>query len=387
MDMDKLNKEFEKTKVQVFITGKRSLFMGTILAHMEFEWDDTMPTAAVDPETLYWSPTFFKECNERLRVNTLVHELEHVARLHFLRGEGKDQKTWNIACDIRINSDMIDDGYDWSGFNCYRDTTGEFKGMSEEEIYRIILEDPTKIKGESSFGVSGSCGDMTNWEKKSPMEQVNLVVQAMQVVKANLPPEDSGYSSAFPGHLEDFIRDFLNPKVSWEKELRKFTLELGTKRRSMDRPNRRYNHVILPRRKRDLNAFGNIHYYVDSSGSVDRDQSKRIGSEIKYIWDTFRPKKMVIHQFTTEITHSLEFRGGVPFNEFFIKGRGGTSLEPVRESIIKEKPSAIVIFSDMYCAPMEELPKEFNNIPLLWIVIDNPHAEVSFGRKIHVDSI
>jgi len=53
----------------------------------------------------------------------------------------------------------------------------------------------------------------------------------------------------------------------------------------------------------------------------------------------------------------------------------------VREWIIKNKPTAAIIFSDMYVRPMEELPFD---IPIIWCVLNNPNATVPFGEVVHI---
>lgn len=388
MDMEQLNKEFDRVKVEVFLLRKNSMFLGTILANMDFEWNSSISTAGVSTKKLIWSPEFFEKSSKQIRVNTLVHEINHVARLHFLRRGDRDPRLWNIACDIRINTDMEEDGLSWNGFNCYLDRKNEFVDMSEEEIYEKIKEDESKISGSSSYGIGiDNPIDMEYEEvEPEPMQQVNMVIQAIQVAKASAP-KGSGYGIDFPGNIEEFITEFLTPQVNWRKQLREFFIALGNKHRDHNRPNRRYSHVILPSRRRNENNLDSIYFFVDSSGSVDEEQSRVIGSEIKYIWDTYKPKSMEIHQFTTKITHSLKVHNGTPFDTFFVKGRGGTHLEPVREKIIENKPSMVVIFSDLECAPMGELPKEFKNLTIFWVCVDNKHAEVDFGKIIHVRSI
>jgi hypothetical protein len=72
-----------------------------------------------------------------------------------------------------------------------------------------------------------------------------------------------------------------------------------------------------------------------------------------------------------------------PFEEVMIMGRGGTSLIPVREAIIKENPTAVVIFSDLQCEPMEPLPEGLD-IPIIWVALNNKDAKVPHGQIVHL---
>jgi hypothetical protein len=90
---------------------------------------------------------------------------------------------------------------------------------------------------------------------------------------------------------------------------------------------------------------------------------------------------MTLIQFDTQIQKVDVLKKGQPFNEIEILGRGGTHLECVRQWIIENKPTAAVIFSDMWVAPMQRLPVK---IPLLYVAIDNKDAVITEGRIIHI---
>ena len=112
-------------------------------------------------------------------------------------------------------------------------------------------------------------------------------------------------------------------------------------------------------------------YFLDVSGSVTDEQVIRFNSEIKYIKDVLKPKKLTLVQFDTRISHIDVFEENDSFDKLCVVGRGGTDLRPVREMILKEKPSAAVVFSDLYCAPMEPI-----DIPVIFVAVDNRNAAI-----------
>src|SRR5690606_36181796 len=102
---------------------------------------------------------------------------------------------------------------------------------------------------------------------------------------------------------------------------------------------RRYFDVYLPGEVEDEGRLEHLIYYLDVSGSVTDAQAMRFNSEVKYIKDTFNPKKLTLAQFDTRITWERTFLEDDPFDEIVIIGRGGTHLEPVRQHMIKHRPT------------------------------------------------
>jgi predicted metal-dependent peptidase len=91
---------------------------------------------------------------------------------------------------------------------------------------------------------------------------------------------------------------------------------------------------------------------------------------------------MTIVQFDTQIQKEVVFNDGDPFDEIEIVGRGGTCLVCVRDYILEHKPTAAIVFSDMYVDPME--PHDV--CPMLWVAIANKEAKVKFGKMVHIRS-
>jgi hypothetical protein len=92
---------------------------------------------------------------------------------------------------------------------------------------------------------------------------------------------------------------------------------------------------------------------------------------------------MTFAQFDTMIQKVDVFMKDDPFEEVKIVGRGGTSLVCVRDYIIKENPTAVVIFSDLDCTPMEPLPQGLD-IPIIWVALNNKDAKVPCGQLVHL---
>jgi predicted metal-dependent peptidase len=109
----------------------------------------------------------------------------------------------------------------------------------------------------------------------------------------------------------------------------------------------------------------------------------RFNSEVKHIKETFNPGKLTLVQFDEIIQDEKIFLDTDPFEELVVIGRGGTSLVKVREHILKHKPNAVIVFSDLACPVMEKLPQG-SNIPIIWVCINNTKATVNEGKLIHI---
>jgi predicted metal-dependent peptidase len=191
----------------------------------------------------------------------------------------------------------------------------------------------------------------------------------------------AGGAGAIPGELEEMINVFLTPVVQWDKILNRFMSDLLETEFSWRRPNRRYSSTYMPSQIAVEGRLADLRYYEDASGSITLEDGIRFNSEVKYVKEVFQPTKLTVVQFDTQITHTVEFAQHDPFDQIRFVGRGGTNLACVREDIIKHRPTAAIIFSDLECAPMEKLPFE---IPVIWIAIRNREAVVPFGTLVHI---
>jgi predicted metal-dependent peptidase len=289
-------------------------------------------------------------------------------------------------CDIRINNDLKEEGYSFEGLEgCWMDPRYG-PDVAEEDIYDDLVKNniqPPSMQPFPGMGLPGA-GDPTNpaggdmvpmdpMDKNAQARAINNVVRAVQ--QANLG------AGSVPGGIETILNRFLKPVIPWEQVLRRFMSDLFEESYSWKRPNRRYSDMYLPSRFMDEGRLEHLMYYEDVSGSITDEDVVRFNSEVKHVWEYFNPGRMSLVQFDTRITQEVEFHEGDRFERIKVVGRGGTSLVPVREHIIKHRPTAAIIFSDLVCDPMEPLPFD---IPVIWVAIRNHKATVPFGQLVHI---
>lgn len=370
LDIDQM---FQKTKGQLFFK-KGAGFLGPLLARMNFEWRKDIPTAAVSAKTLYWNPEFFASLDKDTRVTVLAHELWHKAYLHGARRNDRCPDIWNIAADHVINLMLKEHGYYMGGFPYVMDD--KYIGMSTDEVYDDLIKPSNQggggmVPGQAPQGFMH--GDVLPIEGPDKDQAIADVVQATTVARMG---KEAG---SIPGEITFTVDEFLNPKLPWPTILYQFFNALTEQEYSYRRPNRRYEDPIL-RGPSGQNGLEHLIYYLDISGSIRDEDILRFNSEVKFIQEELQPERLTLVTFDTKLHDFYEFEKDDPFEKIVVTGRGGTSLTEVFEHMQENAPSAAVIFSDLWV----DIP-ENPGVPIVWICIDNPDAEVPYGKLIHID--
>lgn len=375
MEDKELDLTLEKIKLQIFTFDKFSSFYGSLMCTLDHKWDPTCSTAYTDGEVIGWSKEFFSKLTPTQRLAVEQHEIEHVARLHMIRGEGLNPETWNEACDHVINLDLIERGYDIKsipGVLC----DPAFKKMPEEEVYMALLRKGSKPK--NPFG--GNDGDIKPG-KVTPASVVGKVIQARDMARIN----NGGKPGSCPGHIEEYLESLLKPKVDWRAALARFITELIPGDRTWARPNRRYmaHNMYMPSQDLEEDKLTHLMYFFDVSGSMTDGQLQQLIAEVKEVRSTLKPERITLCQFDVGIRDTLVIEEHDDFETLKVNGRGGTCLIAVRDLIQQEKPTAAVIFTDMGCDPMEPLTTK---TPIFWVVLDNPRAHIPFGEAVFIET-
>jgi predicted metal-dependent peptidase len=366
-DRRALDRELDRTKTKVFV-NKNAAFLGSLMCSMEFEWTREIPTADVTSLKMRINPDFFLGLLPNVRESVIVHELWHPGFLHSVRRMDRDHDDWNVSCDHKINLDMQDEGYSWEGLENYICLDRRFKGMVEEDIFETVHKEKPNRPDQWT-------GDLGPSDGPPDINVINAVVRAYQEA------EIAGQAGNLPGSVKVTIDKFLKPVIRWEPIFHRFFTDLVRGGSTWRRPNRRFPDMYLPSRYVERDRLAHLNYYEDVSGSIDDADNLRFNSELKYVWDTLKPKRMDVMQFDTVIQSTRTLKAGDSYERVEIVGRGGTWLKPVRQHIIDTRPTAAVIFSDLECEPMAPLPFD---VPVIWVAVRNHRATVPFGQLIHI---
>ncbi len=377
-------KAWDKVITNIFLSKKNASFLSSILTSATIKWftneEDKEYIAYVEGLDLHINRDRFFEFDSSDQLFIVLHEIWHIARLHAIRKEERIAELWNMACDYVINTSLLSNNYIPSQklINLGILINKDYKDLSEEEIYiklKSLNQKPNKNNGLYSDLKDSLDGLPKEEQQKQTSKIINAVAKASQQVSIN-------NSGEIPGGIKENLHKFLKPVVNWRTLLERFIEDLSDDYElTWSKPNRRFEHVYLPGHTKEENKLGHIMFFLDTSGSITKNQAERFNSEIKYIFETFKPEKLTVVQFDYVIQNKKVFTEDQPFTNIDIIGRGGTSLIPVRNEIIKEKPQAAVIFSDLYVHPMEKLPFK---VPIIWICSSEDITTVPFGKLIHI---
>lgn len=404
MSKEELTKALDKAKWETFLCQTSASLLSSLMCSLKYSWDSKIPTACTDGITMKLNPEWFMSLPLSSRKTLIMHEIWHVARLHTLRFDGKNHKLWNIACDIKINNALKEEGYSFVGLEggCF-DPSYPIDAV-EEDIYQDLLDkypdeqsqesapEPGFGKGMPSEDGSGESEDIDGEPFNAPnglgdltapasKEDANIttdnVIRAMQQQKLSGKEATRGL-----GDVDVLIDQYLKPQVAWSSILMNFFNEHVPKEdTNWNKRNRRFRNIYLPSSEVIGEELSHLIYYIDVSGSVTDEQIQKFASEVFYVHSNFKPNKITIIPFDTQLREPIVITHHDTFPTLEFNGRGGTCLRPVREHILKNMPTAAIVFSDLWCEPMEPV----KGVPLVWIVMDNPRAVVEEGIVAHIN--
>lgn len=385
--MNNVELALEKAKVKCFLS-KQSGFIGSLLCNVDIVLTDKIDTARTNGIYLQINPDFFSKLDPDNQVGLLLHEMNHIGRLHPLRIGTRDPVIFNIACDIVINNQLDYEGYSLIGW-CM---DHKYDNLSEEEVYEKLNNAPkstiqellSSCKGNTpSNDVDASIGDSSSEIEKNKSKMLNNSLRASQ----EQAKKDKGWGNGDGYELNKLLDKYLCPKIPWNTILRKFLTELkDPSEPTWRRPNRRYSDMYLPSLEPEENRLEHLIFFLDTSGSITEKQLHTFNTELRYIWDTLNPLKLSIVQFHTKISKEEVLNDGDYYKGVTIAETGGTSYECVHDYIEKHNPTAAVIFTDLYCEPMEPVK---NNIPVYWIATntDKTEKDIKYGEYIKLEEM
>lgn len=394
-----LKTAYNKAKIGLLIK-KNSVFLTTVLFSLKHKWvpkDGGCPTAGVDGINLIVNPDFFLSLSEGKRITLLAHEAWHIAFSHITRKDHRDHGVWNSAGDYVINNVLKKAGYEpldpitIDGKETKWLYDSKYDGMSTEQVYDLLIKDPdsnscpmpdlTYSDGTSSDPSKDNPGaPKSEVEAEAAKKEIEQHVQDIlikAVTQSKIRGEEAG---TIPGDIEVALEKMLNPTLPWNIILQRFLNDMAKNDYSYARPNRRFMpEFYLPSLYSE--GLGHVAFAVDSSCSVSDKEFLAMNSEINHVHKTMTPELLTLLNFDTKVqdVHKLGREDSVADIKFH--GRGGTNLKPMMKYFAKNVPQALIVFSDLQCAPITEDP----GYPVIWIACNSPKASVNFGQLIHME--
>lgn len=366
-----------RAKIQL-MTMENTAFYTTLLFSLKQSFLDSpeMKTAGTDGIHLWINPKYWAAQSEPQKLGLLCHEVLHVALDHMNWCGDRDHDKYNIAGDICIDNMLFENGYTMCDGDEYRP---EYQGMSTDKIYSMLPDKP-KRKGGGKKGI----GNDITYPSGTPEEKAAIQEQITETIlrAATQHQMSGGAPGAIPGEVLIALQERINPKLPWTQILQNHMTQFAKVDSSFTRPNRRFMpEFYLPTAYGE--ALCNIAGAFDLSGSTSDDQVSSYVGQLTVIQETLKPEAMTVIGFDTKIKNIQEMNPETNIlKELKFNGRGGTNIAPVLEWAKENKPEVILIFTD---GGFRYQPKP-GNVPVVWIINDNPNWTCDYGRVVHYSS-
>ena len=364
----------------------RNGFFGLLLMHMKFALDNTIQTAATDGERIYFDPKFLDSISDPELIFILMHEIMHVALRHTFRTGSRDSFAFNIACDIVVNSNILQaSGMDPAsitlakyGESMHMTPNGdEGFNYTAEEVYEMLSD------RESSRGF---CDDHSRWG--SARDEAMEAVWAVRIRDAYEASMAGGPGrGTLPAGVERALKELMHPGTDWRVLLNDFIHEEVTDYSFMP-PDHRYTDspFYLPDFNDTETFVKDILFMIDTSASMSEDEITQAYSEIKGAIDQFGGRlEGWLGFFDAAVVPPEPFADESEFMIIRPEGGGGTSFEVifdyVRSEMEDREIASIIIMTDGY-APFPEESAAMG-IPVMWM-INNDTVTPPWGKVARI---
>lgn len=360
-------------------------FFGRLLLHLQFGFADC-ETAYTDQKRIVFDPEFADRLSDDEVKFIMIHELFHCVLDHCFRAKGKISLIYNIACDIVVNSiilDMLDlDDIVIDGNKAMHIAPDDSEGKEHtaDEIYQMLIKlSEEKVKDIYGDGIDSHIV----WAELDPSSKQN------EILRTHIKSASKACSiDGLPLSLKRYIKDIShNPKCNWKKLLHDF-IQFDRSDYTYSTPDKRFagENVIMPSFKEKIDGarVRRLWAVVDTSGSISdatlTDAMNEIYGALTQVnlegWVSF---------FDTDISEPVMFESAEDLDKISPVGGGGTSFDIIFSSIQKnfpdEFPEIVVILTDGYAPFPEE--KVTMGIPVIWAIIDS-NIKPPWGKTVHI---
>ena len=377
-------------------------FYGLLLMHMLYAVDEHCDTAATDGTRIYFGPKFLEELSDSELDFVMMHEILHVVLKHCLRQGDRDDRQFNIACDIVVNSNILKSKnmnktaitLKKYGISMHTAPNGkEGYEYTAEQVYDMLPKQRTKT-GKSGKGTAlqGTAiwDDHSRWKPDDGEDMLQDIWEKRfeDACEAVILRDPSNSRGMLPLFAERMFKELKKPQINWRQVLNEFVQEEIVDY-SFTPPDRRFDEssFFLPDFNDTDRAVKDILFMIDTSGSMSDDMITDVYSEVKGAVDQFDGKLQGwLGFFDAGIIEPEPFTSEEEFRMIRPAGGGGTSFhiifEYVRQHMQENLPASIIILTDGYASFPDE--KEAMDIPVLW-VLNNEKRDPPWGKTVRID--
>ena len=405
-------------------------FYGLLLGHAKLSLDESCPTAYTDGRKIAFNPSFLERLNEDEVDFVLMHEILHIVLQHCMRYDKRNPETFNIACDIVVNSNILKSNgnikrkisIDGSPLMHIAPNGKEGHLYTAEEVYEMLKDSNNTSNGGSESGDgsenegegvgshkndddngkngNGKNGNNKNiknnngryyvfddhsyWDDKEDKELSDAWEKyfddACKIVSIEDPSNSRG---TIPAFAERILKERKKAQTNWRSVLDNFVQE-DINDYSFNPPDRRFSDYdfMLPDFNEKDESIKNVLFMIDTSGSMSDNMITQAYDEIRGAIEQFGGKlEGYLGFFDAVVVEPKPFSSIDELEIIRPYGGGGTRFDIifkyVKSKMNNPYPSSIVILTDGYAPfPEKELAMD---IPVLW-VINNDDVVPPWGR-------
>ncbi len=350
-------------------------FFGRLLLKLSFGTAQC-GTAFTDMRRIVFDPVFVGRLSADEIKFVLVHEVLHCVLKHCTRSSGKQHFVYNIACDIVVNSTMLemyrrdDIIIDGEPLMHLAPNGREGREYTAEEIYNMLMK-MTLDRVEKLYG-GGTLDNHAVWEElhDATLEDIwnHHLREAVAACKER---------SGVPQFLERYLKEIdRSPRTNWRQVLHDF-IRFDRGDYDFSRPDNRYaGDILLPSfcEEMDGGKVERLWFFADTSGSVSDEAVSVAYEEIKQATVQIGNLSGMLSYFDCTVSDPVAFESLEDIASVRPVGGGGTSFRAVFEKVKEyaeqdESPNVIIIITDGY----DEFPEEEAalGIPVIWIIVDS----------------
>ena len=356
-------------------------FYGALLMHVRLAVDEACDTAFTDNERICFGAEFLSNLTSQEVEFVMLHEILHIVLRHCKRGLGYDQFVFNVACDIVVNSTILetfDDDVSKITLSKYGESMHltpdgkEGRDFTADEVYAMLMKNQKRTK---AMALAAFCDDHSQWkdEEGSSDEQTDWLQRVINAAEtaSKMAGKNAGN---LPRFAEELLNRDRNRALDWRTLLRTF-VEEDICDYSFNPPDRRFadSDFFLPDYNGCINSekVKKVLFMIDTSGSIGTKTIHAAYDEIESALEMFSGGvEGWLGFFDWEVKPPVPFENTDELRQIRAVGGGGTSFRNlfryIRKEMKEDPPESIVIFTDGYDRfPEEEVA---GGIPVLWII-------------------
>lgn len=389
-------------------------FYGLLLMHMVYSIDEKLETACTDGIRITFGTDFLDSLSDSELDFVMMHEILHVVLQHCLRGGDCEHETFNIACDIIVNSNiLLENNMKISsitlknyGESMHIAPDGkEGYEYTAEQVYDMLpKQGKEKLQSKGSGVAKGRARQQATNENHKPEWRwddhsrwgmyeeedvlrdmwVKRFEDAAQAIEIRDPSNSRGL---LPRFAQRILGELRKPQTDWRTILNDFIQEEVVDY-SFSPPDRRFYDCpfFLPDFNGKEDIVEDILFMIDTSASMSDAMITAAYSEIKGAVDQLDGKlKGWLGFFDAAIIKPEPFSDEDEFRIIRPAGGGGTDFQIIFEYVHKHMqdklPASIIIMTDGYAPfPQEKLAM---GVPVLWL-INNNEVDPPWGKAVRI---